>query len=93
MTNCFNSSCLLTPQVGGVATNFRLPDVVSVGLGGGSVVSVQEDHETGAVSDRCVGGVGGCSECERIGYAALDQPSRGEVAWSVIADFVQLCGS
>ena len=51
MTTCFNYSCLLTLQVGGVATNFRLPDVVSVGLGGGSVVSVQEDHKTGAVSD------------------------------------------
>lgn len=26
-------------QVGGVHTNFRMPDVISIGLGGGSIVS------------------------------------------------------
>lgn len=45
--------CLLTPQIGGVATNFRLPDVVNVGLGGGSVVTVQEASGAGMVSDLC----------------------------------------
>lgn len=45
--------CLLTPQIGGVATNFRLPDVVNVGLGGGSVVTVQ-DSGAGMVSETCV---------------------------------------
>ena len=45
---------MLIPQIGGVATNFRLPDVVSVGLGGGSVVTVQEDSGAGMVSDVCV---------------------------------------
>lgn len=29
--------------IGGVRTNFRMPDVVSIGLGGGSIVRVQED--------------------------------------------------
>lgn len=29
--------------VGGVRTNFRMPDVVSIGLGGGSIVRVRED--------------------------------------------------
>ena len=30
-------------QIGGVPTNFRMPDVPSIGLGGGSIVSVTED--------------------------------------------------
>ncbi len=29
--------------IGGVRTNFRMPDVVSIGLGGGSLVRVEED--------------------------------------------------
>lgn len=29
--------------IGGVRTNFRMPDVVSIGLGGGSIVRVRED--------------------------------------------------
>jgi N-methylhydantoinase A/oxoprolinase/acetone carboxylase beta subunit len=31
-------------EVGGVRTNFRMPDVLSVGLGGGSVVRANGDH-------------------------------------------------
>lgn len=38
-------------SVGGVRTLFRMPDVVSVGIGGGSVVSL----DTGAVGPRSVG--------------------------------------
>src|SRR5699024_11398558 len=30
-------------EVGGVATNFRMPDILSIGLGGGSIVRVQPD--------------------------------------------------
>lgn len=56
MTTQLNQPWFLAPQVGGVATNFRLPDVVSVGLGGGSVVSVEEACEAGTVSDGCVRG-------------------------------------
>lgn len=33
--------------IGGVRTNFRMPDVVSIGLGGGSIV---REHEDGTVS-------------------------------------------
>ena len=29
--------------IGGVRTNFRMPDVISIGLGGGSIVRVRED--------------------------------------------------
>jgi N-methylhydantoinase A/oxoprolinase/acetone carboxylase beta subunit len=29
--------------IGGVRTNFRMPDVISIGLGGGSIVHVQDD--------------------------------------------------
>lgn len=32
--------------IGGVRTNFRMPDVVSIGLGGGSIVRVHEDGTT-----------------------------------------------
>ncbi|HIW76546.1 MULTISPECIES: hydantoinase/oxoprolinase family protein [Gordonibacter] len=35
--------------IGGVRTNFRMPDVVSIGLGGGSIVRVAEDG-SGAVT-------------------------------------------
>ncbi|MCC7273629.1 MAG: hydantoinase/oxoprolinase family protein [Alphaproteobacteria bacterium] len=38
-------------HVGGVRTNFRMPDVLSIGLGGGSIV----DAATGAVGPRSVG--------------------------------------
>ena len=31
-------------QVGGVPTNFRLPDVPSIGLGGGSIVKILEEE-------------------------------------------------
>ena len=36
-------------RVGGVLTNFRMPDVLAVGLGGGSVVS-EEGHQVGPAS-------------------------------------------
>ena len=29
--------------IGGVRTNFRMPDVISIGLGGGSIVRVKPD--------------------------------------------------
>ena len=38
-------------HVGGVRTNFRMPDVLSIGLGGGSIV----DPATGTVGPRSVG--------------------------------------
>jgi N-methylhydantoinase A/oxoprolinase/acetone carboxylase beta subunit len=38
-------------RIGGVRTNFRMPDVLSIGLGGGSIV----DPATGAVGPQSVG--------------------------------------
>jgi N-methylhydantoinase A/oxoprolinase/acetone carboxylase beta subunit len=32
-------------EIGGARTNFRMPDLVSVGLGGGTVIRIQEDGE------------------------------------------------
>lgn len=34
----------LSAEIGGVRTNFRMPDVTSIGLGGGSVVKVSGDN-------------------------------------------------
>ena len=31
-------------EMGGVRTNFRMPDLISIGLGGGSLVNVNRDH-------------------------------------------------
>lgn len=35
----------LAVEIGGVRTNFRMPDLISVGLGGGSIVRVSEDGD------------------------------------------------
>ncbi len=35
--------------IGGVRTNFRMPDVISIGLGGGSIVRILEDDGCGNV--------------------------------------------
>lgn len=50
LQNGFPRESAVDARVGGVRTNFRLPDVVSLGIGGGSVVS-----ETGKVGPRSVG--------------------------------------
>ncbi len=31
-------------EIGGVRTNFRMPDIISIGLGGGSIVTIGEDN-------------------------------------------------
>ncbi|WP_221565912.1 hydantoinase/oxoprolinase N-terminal domain-containing protein [Alkalihalobacillus sp. TS-13] len=35
----------LAVEVGGVRTNFRMPDIVSIGLGGGTIIEVLDDGE------------------------------------------------
>ncbi|MGH3347988.1 MAG: hydantoinase/oxoprolinase N-terminal domain-containing protein, partial [Nocardioides sp.] len=47
----FPRESTLPRRIGGVRTNFRMPDVVSVGVGGGTVI----DTETGAVGPGSVG--------------------------------------
>ena len=37
-------------QVDGVSTNFRMPDVLSIGLGGGSHVKHHENDKVGVAS-------------------------------------------
>lgn len=41
--NGFPRESSVAVTIGGVRTNFRMPDVISIGLGGGSVVRQQED--------------------------------------------------
>ncbi|MBQ2994742.1 MAG: hydantoinase/oxoprolinase family protein [Anaerotignum sp.] len=41
--NGFPRESSIAATIGGVRTNFRMPDVVTIGLGGGSIVRVAED--------------------------------------------------
>ena len=45
--NGFPRESSVAVTIGGVRTNFRMPDVISIGLGGGSIV---REHEDGAVT-------------------------------------------
>lgn len=44
--NSFPRESSLSATIGGVRTNFRMPDVVSIGLGGGSIVRQKGDRVT-----------------------------------------------
>ncbi|HEY4553455.1 MAG TPA: hydantoinase/oxoprolinase family protein [Bacillaceae bacterium] len=43
LVDSFPRQSSLAVELGGVRTNFRMPDIVSVGLGGGTVIRIQED--------------------------------------------------
>ena len=43
--NSFPRESSVAVTIGGVRTNFRMPDVISIGLGGGSIVRVTPDGE------------------------------------------------
>ena len=43
----FPRESMLAVEIGGVRTNFRMPDIISIGLGGGSIV---RHHEDGTVT-------------------------------------------
>ncbi|MDO4590145.1 MAG: hydantoinase/oxoprolinase family protein [Slackia sp.] len=45
LQNGFPRESGIAVTIGGVRTNFRMPDVVSIGLGGGSIVRVGDDGE------------------------------------------------
>lgn len=47
LTHGFPRESMLAVEIGGVRTNFRMPDIISIGLGGGSLV---RKHEDGRVS-------------------------------------------
>lgn len=51
LVNGFPRESTLPREIGGVTTNFRMPDIVSIGLGGGSVV----DLSTGDYGPESVG--------------------------------------
>ncbi|MFB4168352.1 hydantoinase/oxoprolinase N-terminal domain-containing protein [Virgibacillus sp. JSM 102003] len=44
LTNSFPRQSSLAVEIGGVRTNFRMPDIMSVGLGGGTVIQVNDDN-------------------------------------------------
>lgn len=44
LTNAFPRQSSLAVEIGGVRTNFRMPDIMSVGLGGGTVIHVHNDQ-------------------------------------------------
>ncbi|MBT2216742.1 hydantoinase/oxoprolinase family protein [Virgibacillus dakarensis] len=44
LTNAFPRQSSLAVEIGGVRTNFRMPDIMSVGLGGGTIIQVQDDQ-------------------------------------------------
>jgi N-methylhydantoinase A/oxoprolinase/acetone carboxylase beta subunit len=41
LVNGFPRESTLPREIGGVSTNFRMPDILSIGLGGGSIVDLQ----------------------------------------------------
>ncbi|REB73249.1 hydantoinase/oxoprolinase family protein [Bacillus sp. 522_BSPC] len=43
LVNGFPRQSALAVEVGGVLTNFRMPDLISIGLGGGSIVTFEGD--------------------------------------------------
>lgn len=43
LSNGFPRESSVTVDIGGVRTNFRMPDILALGLGGGTVVSVNDD--------------------------------------------------
>ncbi|MED4018521.1 hydantoinase/oxoprolinase family protein [Sutcliffiella cohnii] len=43
LVNGFPRQSAFAVEVGGVLTNFRMPDLISIGLGGGSIVTVEGD--------------------------------------------------
>lgn len=47
LKNGFPRESSIAVEVGGVATNFRMPDILSIGLGGGSIV---REHDDGSVT-------------------------------------------
>ncbi|MBS4208089.1 hydantoinase/oxoprolinase family protein [Bacillus sp. FJAT-50079] len=45
LVNSFPRESSLAVEIGGARTNFRMPDLVSIGLGGGTIIRIKEDGE------------------------------------------------
>lgn len=43
LINSFPRESSLAVEIGGARTNFRMPDLISIGLGGGTIVRIQDD--------------------------------------------------
>ncbi|PPA70400.1 hydantoinase/oxoprolinase N-terminal domain-containing protein [Jeotgalibacillus proteolyticus] len=43
LVGSFPRQSSLAVEIGGVRTNFRMPDIASIGLGGGTVITIKED--------------------------------------------------
>lgn len=54
LSDSFPRESSIAVEIGGVRTNFRMPDLVSVGLGGGTVIHVQ-DNDTFQIGPDSVG--------------------------------------
>ncbi|MFC4558352.1 hydantoinase/oxoprolinase N-terminal domain-containing protein [Virgibacillus kekensis] len=54
LNNSFPRQSSLAVEIGGVRTNFRMPDILSVGLGGGTIIRENEDG-TVAIGPESVG--------------------------------------
>ncbi len=45
LVNSFPRESSLAVEIGGARTNFRMPDLISIGLGGGTIVRIQDDGQ------------------------------------------------
>lgn len=46
LTQGFPRQSSAAVEIGGIRTNFRMPDILSIGIGGGTIVRLQEDQVT-----------------------------------------------
>ena len=44
LLNYFPRESTQSAQIGGVRTNFRMPDVVAIGIGGGTIIRIENEH-------------------------------------------------
>ena len=77
--NGFPRESSVAVTIGGVRTNFRMPDVISIGLGGGSIVRVRDDGSVTVGPDATDIAV-------RMGVVELGDPSKVEAISQEVAD-------
>lgn len=86
LVHAFPRESAVAVDIGGVRTNFRMPDLVSIGLGGGSVVEFTQPLKVGPHSvgyeltseARCFGGriLTATDIAVAAGYARLGDPTK-----------------
>lgn len=55
LTQGFPRQSSAAVEIGGIRTNFRMPDILSIGIGGGTIVRLQEDQDQVTVGPDSVG--------------------------------------